>query len=124
MEIVKISYPTPLEQVKDIYNDNIDVFIELDDGFCYNMLVVTPQNLSWLMEKEGMNYLPAGVPYIVVKSLTKESIRSAIENYLEDDGYWLKLYQLAAERFGLFSIKEMDKMLLKLKEVNEELYKE
>lgn len=121
MEIVKISYPTPLEQVKDIYNDNIDVFIELDDGFCYNMLVVTPQNLSWLMEKEGMNYLPAGVPYIVVKSLTEESIRSAIENYLEDDGYWLKLYQLAAERFGLFSIKEMDKMLLKLKE---ELYKE
>lgn len=124
MEIVKISYPTPLEQVKDIYNDNIDVFIELDDGFCYNMLVVTPQNLSWLMEEEDMNYLPAGVPYIVVKSLTEESIRSAIENYLEDDGYWLKLYQLASERFGLFSIKEMDKMLLKLKEENEELYEE
>ena len=32
MEIVKISYPTPLEQVQDIYNDNIGVILELEDG--------------------------------------------------------------------------------------------
>ncbi|AOT69949.1 hypothetical protein [Geosporobacter ferrireducens] len=124
MKINKIDYPVPLSNIADIENDNIDVFIELDDGFQYNMLVVTPQNLNWLMDKENMNYLPAGVPFIVVKTLTEENIRNAIESYLEDDGYWLKLYQLAGERFGLLSIKEMDEMLLKLKKENEELYKE
>lgn len=121
MNIKRIEYPTPLSSIRNIENDNIDVFIELDDGFHYNMLVVTPQNLSWLMEKDGVGYIPAGVPFIVVKSLTEENIRDVVENYLKNDGYWLKLYQLAGERFGLFSTKEMDKMLLKLKEENEEL---
>lgn len=124
MQIIKIYYPVPLSNIVDIENDNIDVFIELDDGFQYNMLVATPQNLICLMDKENMNYLPAGGPFIVVKTLTEENIRNAIENYLEDDGYWLKLYQLAGERVGLFNIKEMDEMLLKIKKENEKLFKE
>lgn len=124
MEIKRIEYPVSLSNIENIENDNIDIFVELDDGFHYNLLVVTPQNLSYLMEKEGTNYLPAGALFIVVKSLTEKNIRNAIENYLENNGYWLKLYQLAGERFDYFSTKEMDKMLLKLKEENEELYQE
>jgi hypothetical protein len=67
------------------------------------------------MDKEKMNYFEPGHPFIIVKKLTKEIITEAIEAYVSDDAYWLKLYrrkvvfnQLQAENMQY--LKELDKL--------------
>jgi hypothetical protein len=88
MKIKSINYPTPLSEVNDIENDNIDIFVEADDGMTYTFVVTTPKNYYWYMDREGVDYIPASPPDIIVRSLTEGNIRKAIESYFEDDGYW------------------------------------
>ncbi|GBF32466.1 hypothetical protein DCCM_0662 [Desulfocucumis palustris] len=121
MKIVKISYPTPLSDVKDIENDNIDVFIEMEDRMTYTVVVATPKNILLQMDNEGLDYLPAGPPCIFVKKLTEENIANAIKTYVKDDAYWLKLYFLAGEREGVFSTSAMNDMLKLIKKVNDDI---
>ena len=109
--ITKIEYPTPLSAIEDIENDNIDVFVELDDGITYTLVAITPANYIWYMDKEKLDYFPPGPPFITVKALTEEIIKTALEAYVENNAYWLKLYYLAGERNGVFDIHEMDKMI-------------
>lgn len=33
-----------LTKIKDIYNANTDVCVRFEDGFCWNVIVGTPQN--------------------------------------------------------------------------------
>lgn len=40
----------------DIENDNIDVFVDLDDGYTYTLSLATPKKLQFLMEKEKLDY--------------------------------------------------------------------
>ena len=47
------------------------------------------------MSQEKTNFIKPGVPMIIMKKLTKEIVREAIEAYGKDDGYWLKLYHFA-----------------------------
>lgn len=114
MKIVKISYPTPLEQVKDIYNDNIDVFVELEDGETYTFVVTTPKNLIWYMDNNNQEFIEAGAHDIIVKSLTEENIREAIETYAVGDGYWMKLLYLSGLGEGIFDIQELNKLVKKM----------
>ena len=79
MLIKSISFPTYLEE--DIENSNIDVFVELEDGYTYTVVVATAKNIESLMDKEKMNYFEPGYPFIIVKKLTKEIISEAIEAY-------------------------------------------
>ena len=116
MKIINIEYPTELSKILNINDDNIDVFVELDDGFSYNLVVATPRNLETLMSREEIDYLSPGHPMIFVKVLTEENIRKAIEGYLEDNAYWLKLYYLAGE----FDLEIFAQMLKKIKKENEE----
>ncbi|WP_214481729.1 hypothetical protein [Bacillus sp. SM2101] len=53
MKIKNIEFPTALEKVKDIEDDNIDVFVELEDGMTYTLVVATPKNLlnKWTRNK-------------------------------------------------------------------------
>ncbi len=95
--MVVIRFPSYLEDVTDIENSNIDVFVELEDGYTYTVVVATAKNIEYLMDKEKMNYFEPGHPFILVKKLTKEIITEAIEAYASDDGYWLKLYHFAGE---------------------------
>lgn len=96
MKVIRIQYPTPLSEVKDINNDNIDVFVELDDGITYTVVVSTPKNYYNHMEKENIDFY-CGVPDIIVKEITHDNIERAIIKYAEDDAYWLKYYHLAGE---------------------------
>jgi len=107
MKIRKISYPTPLSEIECIDNDNIDVFVELEDGYSYALVVITPKNIMHLMEKNEQCYLEVGHPMIIVKELTHECINSAIEAYSKDDAYWLKEYHLSGE----FDINLLNEML-------------
>jgi hypothetical protein len=90
MLIKSIRFPTYLEA--DIENSNIDVFVDLEDGYTYTVVVGTAKNIESLMDKERMNYSEPGCPFIIVKKLTKEIISEAIEAYASDEAYWLKLY--------------------------------
>ncbi len=44
---------THLNKIEDVYNSNIEVFITLEDGFSLTIVVGTPKNLEFLMEKTG-----------------------------------------------------------------------
>jgi hypothetical protein len=92
MRVKKISFPAPLDDVQDVYNDNLDVFVDLQNGRSYTVVVATPKNLMDLMKKENSNFLPL----LIVTKLTLQVIQDAIQAYVEyDDGYWLKLHHFA-----------------------------
>jgi hypothetical protein len=95
MGVINISYPT---DDYDIKNSNIDVFVELEDGYTYTVEIATAKNLEYLMDTQKMSYLEPGYPLIIVKKLTREIIKEAITAYVEkNDGYWLKLYHFAGD---------------------------
>ncbi|MGB7605592.1 MAG: hypothetical protein WBL93_08970 [Lutisporaceae bacterium] len=96
MKVIKIEYPTQLSELKDIKDDNIDVFVELDDGITYTVVVSTPKNYYSYMEKENIDFY-CGVPDVIVKEITHDNIERAIIKYAEDNAYWLKYYHLAGE---------------------------
>ena len=81
----------------DPENDNIDVFIEVENVDTYVLTVATPKNVEYLMEKYGINYSDPGYPFLLVKRLTEEIIAEAIHAHAEDDGYWIKLYHFAGK---------------------------
>lgn len=98
MLVKSISFPTYLEDIMDIENSNIDVFVELEDGYTYTVVVATAKNLESLMYNEKMNYFEPGHPFIIVKKLTKDIIEETLKAYAENnDGYWLKLYHFAGK---------------------------
>lgn len=97
MLIKNISFPTYLEDITDIENSNIDVFVELEDNYTYTVVVATSKNIESLMDKDKMNYFEPGSPFIIVKKLTKEIITEAIEAYASDDAYWLRFYHFAGK---------------------------
>lgn len=111
MKIIQIIYPTPLEEIKDINNDNIDIFVKMEDGRNYTLTVCTPEFYISYMEKEKSDFVPAGCPDVIVKELTDSTIRKALESYCEYDGYWLKLYYLAGINSDIFSTESMNQML-------------
>lgn len=42
-----IFYPTPLSEIHDITNDNIDICVQADNGKRYTFVVTTPKNLDF-----------------------------------------------------------------------------
>ena len=81
----------------DIYNDWVDVFVTLEDDDSdleYWFEVTTPQALASYMDEKNRRFLEPLYPFIVVRELTPEVIKEAIEAFLieEEDGFWFKLY--------------------------------
>jgi hypothetical protein len=78
-----IFYPTPLEEIKDITNDNIDVCVKTEEE-AYTFVVATIENLksSVWMDKRG--FVKPSAPVLVVETLTKESIESLVGELLKD----------------------------------------
>ena len=97
MLVTKINFPSSLEYTEDLYNDNLNVFVELEDGSEYCVIVGTPKNILYLMDKDDMNFSEVGIPFIIVRKLTFDIIKEAIEAYAEGDAKWLKLHRFAAE---------------------------
>lgn len=108
MKVLDIQYPTSLDKIQDINNDNIDVIVTLEDGISYVIVVTTPQNYYWFMDKERIDYVPPSPPLVIVRSLTEENIRIAIEAFAENEAFWLKIYFLLGNKQGIFEIQEKD----------------
>ena len=90
---------THLNEIEDVSNSNIEVFVTLQDGFPLTIIVGTPKNLQYLMEKDKVNFYGPGLPWVIVQKLTKEIIQEAIKAYIDDkpEGYWLKLYHFSPD---------------------------
>jgi len=84
-----------INEVKDVFNDNIDVGVDFEDGYSYTIVVGTPADLLEEIKQEKTNFIRPGAPMIIVKKLTEEIGREAIHASAENDGYWLKLHQFA-----------------------------
>ena len=80
-------------EITDPYMDNVDVFVENEDGYTYTIVVSTPGDLVDEMEQEKINFIRPAARKIIGKKLTERIVREAIEAYAENDGYWLKLCQ-------------------------------
>ncbi|MBP1046772.1 hypothetical protein I6N96_10890 [Enterococcus sp. BWM-S5] len=91
MKIKAIRYPTTLDKIEDITNDNIDVFVDLEDGFTCTIVVSTAKNIEMYMKENGYSTPGWVQQLIVVEKLEETLIRKAIEAYAEDDAYWLKV---------------------------------
>ena len=110
MLVKNIIFPTSLEKIEDIKNDNIDIFVELENGWTYTMVVATPLNLLSLMKKDSKDFLNPSGPFIIVSKLTKDIIHRAIKEYAQNDAYWLKVYYLSTE-FDIGTLDKMDKAI-------------
>ena len=80
-------------EITDPYMDNLDVFVENENGYTYTIVVSTPGDLLDQMDQEKINFIMPASPKIIVKKLTEQIVREAIQAYAENDGYWLKLCQ-------------------------------
>ena len=76
MRIKKIRF---IDEVRDEYNDSIDVGVEFEDGYSYIIVVRKPNNLMEEMLQEKTNFI--------------QPLTEAIKTYAEGQGYWLKLCQ-------------------------------
>ena len=93
---MKIKRIQNLNEIVNIDNDNVDVVVEIDNGFTFIVTIGTPQDLIEQMSQEKMNFITPGLPMIIAKKLTEKNIREVIEAYWEkNSGYWLKLYHFA-----------------------------
>ena len=79
----------------DIYSGSADVFVTLEnDDSEYWFEVTTPQFLASHMHKKKQKFLEPLYPFIVVRELTSDVIKEAIESFIieEEDDFWFKLY--------------------------------
>ena len=93
IKIKSIDFLSSIEDIDDIFDDNMDVSVDLENGRNYVVVVGTPKNLLKLMENEKSNFLSPGDPIIIVKKMTKEVVEEASKAYVDDDdAYYLKFY--------------------------------
>ena len=84
MKIKRIEFA---HEITDAQIDSLDVFVENEDGYTYTIIVSRPGDLLDQMEQEKINFIMPGTPKIIVKKLTEQIVREAVEAYAENDRY-------------------------------------
>lgn len=79
-----IFFPTPIESITDPTNDNVDVCVTTVDGESYTLVIITSDNLKFLMESNHEDFLSPSFKYIVVKRIDEGTIRRALDEILRD----------------------------------------
>lgn len=96
MEIKKIDFD--FNKLENIDDNFIDVNVTLDNERTYIVQLITNKCLLSLMEEDKRHFIYLGAPSIIVKELTIETIEATIKHYVEEDnGYWLKFYNMGTE---------------------------
>lgn len=80
-----VFFPTPIEDITDPTNDNVDVCVTTADGEAYTLVFITPDNLKFLMESNREDFLSPMFKYIVVKRIDESIIRRALDEIVCDD---------------------------------------
>ena len=100
MKVINIDMPYDWEGI-DSENDNIDVFVDTDDGYRYVLSLATPKYIQFRMDKQKKDIFGPGYPIILVNKLTPEIIEQAVQAFAEEaGGYWLKVYHFG----GLYGV--------------------
>lgn len=86
---MQIDFVSPEDEINP-ENDNVDVFVRLDDGRVYGFLVCTPNNIYWCMDNQAKDYY-FGVPPLFVRTISRTAIERAVLAMLEDP-QWLSVY--------------------------------
>ena len=79
-----IFYPTPLSEIYDITNDNIDVCVQADNGKRHTFVVTTPKNLDFLMKKDNLWCILPDFRFLTVTALTESAIRAVIDAVMKE----------------------------------------
>ena len=74
----KVSYPTPLCEIADPENDNVDVCVAMPDGSSYTIVCITPRNLAALMDRDGGTFIHPGFRFAVVRRIDRACIEDAL----------------------------------------------
>ncbi len=108
MKVKSITFLSDLDDIKDIFDYNLDLAVELDNGHDYIVVVATPKNLLTLMDNEKSDFLSPGDPMIIVRKMTQEVVEAAIKDYAKDDGYYFKLYAANLDNKTLDILKDRE----------------
>lgn len=121
MKVINVRIPYDWKDII-VFNVNIDVFVDTDDGYTYKLSLATPKRLQFLMEKEKMDYYGSGYPFTLVNKLTPEIIEQAVKAFAEEDGgYWLKVYHFGGS-IGIIDETTFDQLKAKRIKKEKELY--
>ncbi|MCF6408078.1 hypothetical protein L3C95_34640 [Chitinophaga filiformis] len=90
MQAFKINFPVKLDCIKDPLDDNIDANLILADGSVYVATLFTIANIQGLMEQNDLPYFLA-TDMVIVRELTKSTIRAALEEILKMDEEGIKM---------------------------------
>lgn len=98
MKVKQMNFPPNWKDKADSEQENVEIFVTLENDYTYRVRVATPKNLEVLMEKEQINYVEPSHLFIVVTELTKDIIEETIQAYAEEnEGYWLKSNHFAGD---------------------------
>ena len=86
-----IFYPTPIDKIEDVNNDNIDVCVYLSNGKSYTIVFITPDNLKQQMNQNDEQFISPDFRFIVVKSISQSNIEAAIRK-IASEPYYLDFY--------------------------------
>lgn len=79
----QIYFPTPLCEIADVENDNIDVCVQTEKEH-YTFTVATLKNLSEPCWMNGDGFVEPCAPFLVVEKLTEEVIAKLIGSLMQD----------------------------------------
>lgn len=82
MKKFKVFFPGSYD-VKDVYNDNHDLNIILEDGRVFFATFFTPENINNLIKKEEFEYFFWAVDMCAIRDLKKSTIRKAVEKIID-----------------------------------------
>ena len=77
-------FPTPLAEIEDPTNANIDVCVRTNEGKDYMLVFITPDNLKSLMESNDEPYVHPDFKFIVINQISEDVIFAAIKEIAKD----------------------------------------
>lgn len=81
MKTFKVIFPSGY-QTTDVFNDNIDINLVLENGKVFFATLFTLENIKYLMMKDRASYFWS-TDLIIVSDLKKETIRLAISEIIQ-----------------------------------------
>ena len=80
----EIFFPTPLAEIEDPTNANIDVCVRTNEGKDYMLVFITLDNLKSLMESNDEPYVHPDFKFIVINQISEDVIFAAIKEIAKD----------------------------------------
>lgn len=87
----EIFFPTPLTEIEDPTNANIDVCVRTTEEKDYTLVFITPDNLKSLMESNNEAYIHPDFKFIVINQISEDVITAVIKE-IAKDSYLLQQY--------------------------------